>query len=184
MVSFEGTRISNWSPSSFPSLFQVGQNADDEALNQERRQTHPGPRRIAGGRCIVDVPRQQGTTGSASRNRKVPEGLWSSPSGGPKGSNQLPRDKISLSFPLHPRLAPAGFRHGFVTARAVAVCFHRGRQIIASVGSWNARSCCVAGRRPNVNVGSGARWRTDRNTPRPNASAVVANGRRRRQAWA
>lgn len=138
---------------------------------------HFGCRRIAVGRRIVDASCQQGTTGSASRNRKVPEGLWSSPSGGPTGSNQLPRDKISLSFPLDPRLAPAGFRRGFVTGRTVAASFHRGRPTVSTVGSWNARSCCVAGRLPNVNVGSGARKRTDRNTPRPNDSAVVANGR-------
>ena len=139
---------------------------------------------MAGGRCIVDAPAAAGDHRKCVPLQKMPEGLKASPSGGPEGSHQLPRDKISLSFPHHPRLAPTDFRHGLVIARAVAASFHRGRPITASVGSGNARGCCAAGRMPNGNGGSGARSRTARNTPRPNANAVVANGRRRRQPWA
>ena len=113
----------------------------------------------------------------------MPEGLMSSPSGGPKGSNQLPRDKVSLSFPPAPRLAPTGFRPGLVTGMAVVVCFHLVRGTSATARSRNVSGSSAAGRRPNANVSCGFKRRRSNSTPRRNASVVVASVRRRRQAW-
>jgi hypothetical protein len=111
---------------------------------------------------------------------KVPEGLKHSPSGGPNGSSTSPWDKNSLAFPVGARLAPTGFRRGSVTGRAVVAFFHRGRGTNATAKSWNVSGCSAVGRRPNANAGCGANLKSSSNTPRPNASVVVANVRRRR----
>jgi len=114
----------------------------------------------------------------------VPEGLKASPSGGPEGSNQLPRDKISLSFPHALRLAPTGFRNGLVTARAAVRDSLRARGTNVTARNRNVSGCSAAGRQPNANVACGVKRRSGSSTPRPSASAVVANVRHRRQAWA
>ena len=125
---------------------------------------------------------RKGTAGGAFRGTRMPEGLMSSPSGGPKGSNQLPRDKVSLSFSPAPRLAPTGFRPGLVTGMAVVVCFHLVRGTSVTARNRNVSGSSAAGRRPNANESCGFKRRSSNSTPRRNASVVVASGKRRRQA--
>ena len=101
--------------------------------------------------------RDRGTTaGGEWDNRKVPEGLKASPSGGPNGSNQLPRDKNSLSLPLLPRLAPVDFRRGLVTGNTVVVFLRHGRGTNSTARIQNASGCCAAGRQLNANLGRDA----------------------------
>ena len=101
--------------------------------------------------------RDRGTTaGGELDNRKVPEGLKASPSGGPNGSNQLPRDKNSLSLPLLPRLAPVDFRRGLVTGNTVVVFLRHGRGTNSTARIQNASGCCAAGRQLNANLGRDA----------------------------
>lgn len=102
------------------------------------------------------------------------------PLGRPQREHHLPWDANSLPRRLLLRPVPTAFRPGPVTGVAVVAFSRRGSGTNAIARSHPVFGKSTAGRRRSVNVGGVSKRNSRSSMPRPNASVVAGNGRRRR----